>query len=222
MGATGAILAKELRVEFRNKQMVNAYLILTVLILASFRFAFAVFDIEATELAAPILWITIFFAGMFTMTPSYKREIDGGTKEGLMLAPIPASSIYFGKLASTLIVVFGMELVALVLFFVFFPYDMPDVLALFSVLILGTISFVALGSMISAISSNLKQAEVMLPVLLVPLMLFTVVMPALSATSEIFDGAGLGDVVDSVRFLAAFALIFIATGYLLIDYILEA
>ena len=73
MGATGAILAKELRVEFRNKQMINAYLILTVLILASFRFAFSVFDVEATELAAPILWVTIFFAGMFTMTPSYKR-----------------------------------------------------------------------------------------------------------------------------------------------------
>lgn len=222
MGAVSAILAKELRVEFRNKQTIVSYVLLAVLVLASFRFAFSVFNPDTVELAAPILWITIFFAGMFSLSPLYKRELDGGTREGLLLAPIPASAVYFGKMAASLVVFFGLEVVTLILFFVFFPYEMPDTLAFFTVLILGTLGFVALGNIISAISANLQSAEVMLAILLIPLLLFTVVLSAISATSEIFAGAGLADVDQEVRLLAVFALVFFAIGYLLIDHILEA
>jgi heme exporter protein B len=130
--------------------------------------------------------------------------------------------VYVGKLLASLLVVFGLELFTLMLFFVFFPYDLPDMLALMTILVLGTLGFVALGSIISAISSQLSQAGVMLMVLTIPVLLFTVVLSAVSATSEIFGGAGLEDVNQEVRFLAVFALVFIATGYLLIDFILEA
>ncbi len=222
MGAVGAIFQKELRVEFRNKQTIVTYLLLAFLILTSFRFAFSSFDKTATEIAAPVLWITIFFAGMFSMTPIYKREVDESTKEGLLLAPIPHSAVYVGKLLASLLVVFGLELFTLMLFFVFFPFDLPDMVALITVLVLGTLGFVALGSIISAISSQLSQAGVMLMVLTIPVLLFTVVLSAVTATSEIFGGAGLADVGNEVRFLAVFALVFIATGYLLIDFILEA
>jgi heme exporter protein B len=192
------------------------------LILTTFRFAFSTFDAKQVELASPFLWITIFFAGMFSMNPSYKREVDGGTREGLLLAPVPASSIYFGKLLAQLIVVFGLEIFTLIVFFAFFPYDLPATPAFWLILVLGTIAFVALGSVMSAISSNLSQAEVMLPVLLVPLLLFTVIMPSVSATSRIFTGGGFDDVWDEVRLLLASTAIFIGVGYLLIDYILEA
>jgi len=222
MGAVGAILQKELRVEFRNKQTIVTYLLLAFLILTSFRFAFSSFDKTDTDIAAPILWITIFFGGMFSLTPIYKREVDESTKEGLLLAPIPHSAVYVGKLLASLLVVFGLELFTLMLFFVFFPYDLPDMVALMTILVLGTLGFVALGSIISAISSQLSQAGVMLMVLTIPVLLFTVVLSAVSATSEIFGGASLADVNDEVRFLAVFALVFIATGYLLIDFILEA
>lgn len=222
MGAVGAIFQKELRVEFRNKQTIVTYLLLAFLILTSFRFAFSSFDKTATEIAAPVLWITIFFAGMFSLTPIYKREVDESTKEGLLLAPIPHSAVYVGKLLASLLVVFGLELFTLMLFFVFFPYDLPNMAALMTVLVLGTLGFVALGSIISAISSQLSQAGVMLMVLTIPVLLFTVVLSAVSATSEIFGGAGLDDINQEVRFLAVFALVFIATGYLLIDFVLEA
>lgn len=222
MGAVGAILSKELRVEFRNKQTINSYLILSVLILASFRFAFAALDLEGTDLAAPILWTTIFFAGMFSISPVYKREVDGGTRAGLLLAPIPPSSIFLGKLAASLVVLMALEVFITAVFFAFFPFAIPDPAGLAAILGLGTVGFVALGSIISAISANLSQSEVMLPVLLVPLLLFTVVMSAVSATAELFRGATILDVMPEVRFLAAFALIFLTAGIILVGHILEA
>jgi len=219
--AVKAIFLKELMVEFRNKQMINSYLILSLMILASFRFAFSFIDFSISQLASPILWISFFFAGMFSLSPTYKREIEQGTREALLFAPISVSTIYFGKFLANLLVILCLELFIMLLFFVFFPLNIPDFLALLTVVAIGTIGIAALGNIISAISSNLAQSEVMLPVLLIPVLLFTIIISSISATSELFAGGNLLDVMQEVRFILAFDVVFIAVGYLLIDYILE-
>ena len=221
MSALKAIFLKELKVEFRNKQMINSYIILAMMILVSFRFAFSVVDLSLTQLASPILWITFFFSGMFSLSLTYKREVEQGTQDGLLLAPISPSSIYFGKFLTNLLVIYILEFFALIIFFAFFSINIPNPFALFVLIFLGTFGFVALGNIISAISSNLSQSEVMLPVLLIPVLLFTIVMSSVSATSKIFDGANLLDVVPEIRLILAFDIIYLAIGYLLIDYILE-
>jgi len=221
LNAVKTIFLKELMVEFRSKQMINSYFILSLMIITSFRFAFSVIDFSLTSLASPILWITFFFGGMFSLSPIYKREIEQGTREGLLLAPVSPSSIYLGKFLANLLVISCLELFTLLIFFVFFPVDTPDLLALLTIVAIGTIGIVALGNIISAISSNLAQSEVMLPVLLVPVLLFTVIMSSVSATSNVFAGAHLLDVMQEIKFILAFDVVFLAVGYLLIDYILE-
>ena len=221
MNAVKAIFIKELMVEFRNKQMINSYLILSLMIIASFRFAFSVIDFSLSQFASPILWISFFFGGMFSLSPIYKREIEQGTREGLLLAPISSSSIFLGKLLANLLIIFCLELFIMLIFFVFFPVGIPDIFSLITIVSIGTIGIVSLGNIISAISSNLSQSEVMLPVLLVPVLLFTVVMSSISVTSNVFAGAYLLDIMQEARFILAFDVVFIAVGYLLIDYILE-
>jgi len=221
LNAVKTIFLKELMVEFRSKQMINSYFILSLMIITSFRFAFSVIDFSLTSLASPILWITFFFGGMFSLSPIYKREIEQGTREGLLLAPISPSSIYLGKFLANLLVISCLEIFTLLIFFVFFPVDTPDLLALLALVAIGTIGIVALGNIISEISSNLAQSEVMLPVLLVPVLLFTVIMSSVSATSNVFAGAHLLDVMQEIKLILAFDVVFIAVGYLLIDYILE-
>jgi len=201
--------------------MINSYFILSLMILASFRFVFSIVDFSLTDLASPILWITFFFAGLFSLSPTYKREVEQGTKDGLMIAPISLSSVFFGKLMSNLLVIICLEMFSLVIFFVFFPVQIPDITALLFLIIIGTIGYVTLGNVISAISANLKQSEIMIPVLLVPVLLFTIIMSTVSATSLIFSGANIIVVLDEIKFILAFDFAFLALGYLLIDYILE-
>ena len=221
MSALKTIFLKELKVEFRNKQMINSYLILSLMIIASFRFVFSFIDFSISQFASPILWISFFFGGMFSLSPVYKREIEDGTKEGLLLAPISASTIYLGKFLASLLTIFCLELFIMLIFFVFFPLDIPDLFTLIIIIGISTIGITALGNLISAISSNLNQSEVMLPVLLVPVLLFTVIMSSVSVTSQVFAGANLFDVMQELRLILAFDVVFIAAGYLLIDYILE-
>jgi len=215
------IFLKELMVEFRNKQMINSYFILALMIIASFRFTFSIMNFSLTQLSSPILWITFFFAAMFSLSPIYKREIEQGTREGLLLSPISPSSIYFGKFLANLLIIFCLELFIILLYFIFFPVETPDLLSLLILVGIGTIGIIALGNIISAISSNLYQSEVMIPVLLIPVLLFTIVMTSIGATSKVFTGANLLDVMQEIKFILAFNVIFLAVGYLLIDYILE-
>ena len=221
MNAVKAIFLKELMVEFRNKQMINSYLILSLMIIISFRFAFSIMDFSLSQLASPILWIAFFFTGMFTLSIIYRREVEEGTLEGLLLSPISPSSIYIGKFLANLLVIFCLELFTMLIFFLFFPVNLPDFIALFFIIIIGTIGIVALGNIISAISSNLSQSGVMLPVLLVPVLLFTIIISAIGATSKVFAGSNIFDVMLEVRFILVFDVVFLALGYLLIDYILE-
>ena len=221
MNAVKTIFLKELMVEFRNKQMVNSYFILSLMIIASFRFAFSIMDYSLSQLASPILWIAFFFAGMFSISIIYKREMEESTLEGLLLAPISTSSIYLGKFLANFLIIFCLELFTLLVFFVFFPINLPDFFALLTLIVIGTIGIVALGNIISAISSNLAQSGVMLPVLLVPVLLFTIIMSSIGATSRVFAGAHLLDVMQEIRFILVFDVVFLAMGYLLIEYVLE-
>ena len=158
---------------------------------------------------------------MFSLSLIYKREVDDGTLEGLLLSPISPASIYLGKFLANLLVIFCLELFTMLIFFVFFPINIPDLPALLTIIAIGTIGIAALGNIISAISSNLAQSGVMLPVLLVPVLLFTVIMSSVGATSKVFAGAQILDVMQEVRFILVFDIVFLAMGYLLIDYILE-
>jgi len=221
MGAVGAVMLKELRVEFRNKHAITSYLILAVMMLTAFRFAFEYVGDEFARLSAPMIWITFFFAGLFAMGPTYRREVEEGTLEGLLLSPVPPSRIYFGKFLANLLVIYALEAVCIVLFFAFFPVAFPDAVGFLALVVLGTVGFVALGNLMSAITSHMGQSEVMLFVLQVPLVLFTILMPAISATSELFLGGSVYSILDEIRFIFAFSVVYVALGYILIDYVLE-
>lgn len=216
------IFKKELKTEFRNWQMITASLLMSIMVIATFRFTFMESGYDFTEVAAPIIWISFFFGGMFALAPVYKKEIEQGTMDGLLMAPVDPSAIFYGKFLATLVIILGMEVFSLVLFFVFFGVDPPDMLALAAIILLGTIGFVSLGNIISAISANLSKTEILLVVCLTPLLLFSIVMSVTSATGRIFtEGAGIGDIYREIIFILLFDIVYLIAGYLFIRFILE-
>ena len=220
--AVGTIFLKELKIEFRNWQMITSSLVMSILVLAAFRFSFIVVSMDYQTTAAPVIWITFFFGGMLALSPIYKREIEQGTKDGLLMAPLSPPTIYYGKFLATLVIILAMEAFSLIIFFAAFPVDAPDMLALCVLIFLGTVGFVALGNIISAISANLSKTEILIVVLLIPLLLFTIVSTALSATAELFiNGANIYGIIDEIIFILLFDIVYIIAGHLLIKFIIE-
>ncbi|MBM4248828.1 MAG: heme ABC transporter permease [Euryarchaeota archaeon] len=218
------IAAKDLRAEFRTKRTLNSMLIFSVMVILAFRFAFTAGDGGPAMVAPSALWITFILAGMFALSASFSKEKDQETFQSLLLCPGSRTSIYLGKMLSSFILITMVELFSIVAMAVFFEYDFggPERLAwLAVVVVLGTLGFVGVGTLVAAMTMNTQMREVMLPVLVLPLVVFTIIMPAVTATAKVLGEAGMADVGAEVRLLLTFALVYIIAALLLFDYVIE-
>ncbi len=214
-----AIVWKDVRAELRTKDILSSMLVFAGLSVLIFQFAF---DLRAdnVRLVLPgVLWIAITFAGVLGLNRSFILEQDRGSLEGLLLAPMDRSAIYFGKLIGNLLFIFVVELLLLPLMTVLFNVWLLSP-ALLLVVALGTIGYAAVGTLFAALSINTRAREVMLPILLFPVMV-PVFVAGVQAVSRLLDGETLADIFRWVQLLVAYDAIFIAAAMLLFDYVVE-
>jgi heme exporter protein B len=219
------IAAKDLKVELRSKEMLSAMFLFSLLMVLAFRFAFsnAVSSgaVRLPELASSALWICFSFAAILGMYTSFAKEKDRETLDGLLLAPVDRSELYLGKALSSLVVVFLVDLLSIAFFGLFFSFDYSgQTLAIVALALLGSVALVLVGTLVAAISVNTRAREVLLPILLIPLIAFSVIVPSVTATKNAMVG-GIGDSVQQIESVAAFAAIFAVLGYLTFDFVLE-
>lgn len=215
---TGAILWKDLVLEFRSRDTVTAMLVFALVVLVVFNFAFDL-RLERPEAVAPgIIWVTVVFAGVLGIGRTIAVEVDRGTLEGLLLAPIDRSAIYLAKLAVNVVFMGLVELAAFPFFALLFsaPILHPQLAVIAA---LGTIGFAAVGTLFAGMAANSRARELLLPVLLFPVMV-PVIIAAVAATAAIITPPSEGP--PWVGLLIAFDLLFGAVGLLVFDYVLEA
>ncbi len=214
-----AIFAKDIAAELHTREMVSAMLVFAVLALLVFSFALDLRG-EMAEAAAPgVLWVTVAFAGTLGLSRSLAREQQAGCMDGLLLAPVDRSAIFFGKALGNLAFMAVVEIVLLPLFAALFdvPLLRPGVLL---VMALGTLGYGAVGTLLAAIAVNTRAREVMLPILLLPLAV-PLLIAAVQATGGLLDGAALADVGGWLRLLVVYDLIIIAVSMLTFGYVVE-
>jgi heme exporter protein B len=92
----------------------------------------------------------------------------------------------------------------------------PVLLPLAALLLLGTVGFVAAGTLFSAMTVRTRARELVLSVVLFPL-IAPALLAGVVATREVFGGAGLAETLGWIRILAAFDVVFVAGGVLLFE-----
>jgi heme exporter protein B len=219
------IAQKDIKTEFRTKEMIFSMVVFSLMIIVAFMFAFDFYDIEGNDLdplVPPILWITFCFAGMFGLLSSFSKEKDRGSLDGLLLCPMDRTAIYFGKVISNYFLILLVDISSIIFFTLFFRYDFHGNLGpLLFVVFLGTFCFVVAGTLISGIAVNSSTIRgVLLPILLIPIILLTVLMPAITATSKALEGDILG-AQPELRLMGMFAVVYIALAYLLFNFVVE-
>ena len=214
-----AIVWKDVRAELRTKDILSSMLVFAALAVVIFQFAFDLRADNARLVLPGVVWIAITFSGVLGLNRSFILEQDRGSMEGLLLAPMDRSVIYFGKLIGNLLFIFAVELVLLPLASIFFNVWIvtPSVLL---VVFLGTIGFAAVGTLFAALSVNTRAREVMLPILLFPIMV-PVLIAGVRAMGALLDGETLKEVSQWLRLLVAYDVIFIAAAFLLFDFVVE-
>jgi heme exporter protein B len=223
------IAKKDLKIELRTREIITPMLFLSFLILLTFRFTLMYYEIDIEAPYRPLtievlislfLWITFCSVGMTALFSSFMREKNRGTLYGLMLSPVDRAAIYFGKVISHYILILIINIISVIIFALFFSFDYNGyIVPLFAVLFLGTFSFVIIGALISGLNVNSKAKKMFFPLLLVPLILFTVLIPSITATSKALEG----DIIKAIpefRILGMFTVIYMALAYLFFEKVL--
>lgn len=202
------IARKDLAIEFRTRSAFLSALVLSLLSIVIFFFAWDPTAVGPAVLAPGVLWVTFTFSGLLGLHRSFGVEAEDGAMDALLVAPVPREAIFLGKALANLAFVLGVQAVALPAVALF--YNLPigaAAVPLAAVLALAAVGLVAVGTLFAGIAANTRLAELLLPVLALPFFV-PVVMPAAQATAGLLAGRPLAEAMDWLRILIAFDLVF--------------
>lgn len=216
-----AIVWKDLISEFRTKELLTSMFTFALLTMIIFNFAFDL-SAELVPIAAPaILWVAFTFAGVLGLGRSFALENERNSILGLLLTPTDRSLIFLGKMIGNSIFVFITALTIIPAFILLFNYSLgTNLFPLLFVVFLGTIGFVSVGTLFSAIASNTKLREILLPILLLPIII-PVITSSVKLTGASLSGKPLGGEGPALQVLISFDIIFLVACAVLFEYVVE-
>jgi heme exporter protein B len=219
LGKVATIIWKDVVSELRTKEMFSSMLVFALLVTVIFSFAVDPRAVDMRELAPGLLWVAFSFSGILGLNRSFALEKARNSLEGLMLTPVDRSGIYLAKMLGNFVFLSVVELVVLPLFWVLYNLTaFPLALAL--VVPLGTLGFVAAGTLFAAMTVNTRAREVMLPMLLLPVSV-PVIVASVKSTAALMTGDTLADIAGWLQLMVACDVVFIVLAVLIFEYVIE-
>ena len=217
---TAVLLGKELRTEFRSRELLTTTVVFVLLIFMLFSITFHPTMTESQQFGPGLLWVAFLFAASLMLQPCFLREQVNDTLSALRLSVSDPFAIFFAKLTANTFFLLLTELLMLPFFAGFFNVRVLAVLPqLFLVFFLGSLGIAIPGTAFSAISAQARMRELMLPLLLLPL-LTPVLIASTEATGALLDARPVLR-KDWLGFLAAFDVVFLTALWLFGEYLLE-
>ncbi|MEK6222096.1 MAG: heme exporter protein CcmB [Chloroflexota bacterium] len=214
-----AIVRKDLAAEWRSRELFSAMFVFSLLVIFIFNFALELNINERNAITSGILWVTFTFAGTLGLNRSMLVEKDRGSLDGLLLAPIDRSAIYFGKTIGNLIFMLIVEIIVLPIYSFLYNTNLfrPGLLG---IILLGSIGYSIVGTLLSSMTVQTRTRDVLLPILLFPVLL-PVLISAVRASSFYLQGQPTDLIWPSVNIIIAYDIIFTAIAFMVFDFIVE-
>ena len=162
------ITQKDIKAELRTRETLSGMFIFALLIILIFNFTFDLRVDNIQQVVPGALWVTFTFAGVLGFNRSFATERDQGSLEGLLLGPVYRTAIYLGKALANIIFMLVIEIIMIPMGTVLFNQNLlkPQLLL---IVLLGTIGFAGVGTLLSAVAVNTRARDIMLPILLFPI-----------------------------------------------------
>ena len=185
IGTARAIIRKDLAIEWRTKESVPAMALFTVTVYVLFHFGLDRDSLDG-ELASGVLWVTLLLAAVIGVSRLFAAEREQGGIDGLLLAPFDRTALFLAKAAALSRPWWRWN-----------PWSCPP----FALLLLGpgltgglpepvlillpaNVGLAAVGALASALASETRAHELIVPPLLLP-MLVPLLIAAASATEPL-------------------------------------
>lgn len=215
----GAIIQKDLQIEWRGRQGLPVMLVFSLTIVFVFNFALQLSPELQADLSAGLLWVSLAFAATLGLNRSVSLERENDALDGLLLAPVDRSAVFFGKSIGNFIFTTVVVMVLLPVFSLFYQRNML-MTQLLPILLLGISAYTSLGTLLAALSIQTRTRDILLPVLLFPMAL-PILIAATEATRMVLDGIPLSEIQAWILILLACVILFNAAGLMFFEMILE-
>jgi heme exporter protein B len=217
----GTIVWKDLLLELRTRERIAAMGAFAVLAGVLFNFSTDTSLVRPQDIAAGLIWMTLVFDGLLGVGRTFHLESEDGALQGILMSPAPKDAIFLGKTISNFALLYAVALLVLGVFMLFFGLEIgSSPLAVLLALALGSLGFVALGTLFAAVSSGTRLGETVLPILVFPLLVPMVIYGA-GATGRLLAGRPVAEVAGNLRMLGAFALVALGAGAALFRFVVE-
>jgi heme exporter protein B len=185
-----ALMRKDLLLELRARETLPAMGLFVLSALTVFHFALPA---SSSDLAAKgLLWVAIVFTALVGLQRAFVVEREHGVIDGLVLAPIDRSAIWFGKALAVLGFLAAVEVIALPAYSIFFS---PVNGATIAAVALADVGICVVGTFVAATAAASRTRELVLPLLFLPL-----------AIPVVIGGVGASVTAGAGRYLGFLAL----------------
>jgi heme exporter protein B len=214
------LLGKELRTEFRSRELLTTTVVFILMIIVLFSFTFDPTSAESRRFGPGLLWLAFLFAASLMLQPCFLREQTNDTLSALRLSVEDPFAIFLAKLMANTLFLLLTEFLLLPIFSVLYNVPVLPVLGwLIFVFFLGSLGVSIAGTALSAISAQARMRELLLPLLLLPL-LTPVLVASTEVTKALLDPSPYVS-WKGIGFLAVFDLVFLTALWLFGEYLLE-
>lgn len=216
-----AIVRKDLLLELRSRERMTSMGAFAVLAGVLFSFSIDTTTVRPQDVAAGLVWMTLVFGGLLGVGRTFHLEAQDGAFQGILTSPAPKDAVFLAKTIANFVLLYLVSLLVLAVFALFFGVDLGRNLGwIVFVLGLGSLGFVALGTLFAAIATGTSMGETLLPVLVFPL-LVPMVVYGVGSTDRLIVGRPLAEVEGNIRMLGAFAVAALAVGAALFRFVVE-
>jgi heme exporter protein B len=220
-GKIWAVFRKDLLIELRTKDSLNAMLFFGIVVLVVFNFALESMRATIRDAVPGVLWVAFVFSGTLGLNRMFAAEKENSCLQGLLMVPMDRGVIYLGKTLAATVFMLITEFVIFIFSLVFFNLTVwAEIPYLVAVFLIGSLGFTAVGTLLSAISANTRMREVLLPLILFPVVL-PILVNAVEATRIILNTADYSALKLPMTIMTSFTIIFGTLAYLLFDFVLE-
>jgi heme exporter protein B len=216
-----AILVKDLKVEWRTREIFTSMVVFAMLVVVVFNFAIGANPELVQQVAPGVLWVALLFATVLGLQRAVQMENEEDCLQGMLLTMNDRSALFVAKTVANMLYLFLVATCTLPLFGIWLHIDiMSHVIPLSLILLLGMLGFSALGTLFSIIALNTRAQAVLLPLLFLPVSV-PLIIASVYATSKIVAGGGLAEITDYLTLMAVFDIVFFVLSSMVFDYIIE-
>ncbi|MFO7245357.1 MAG: heme exporter protein CcmB [Thermaerobacter sp.] len=216
-----AVMAREITAELRGRETVTALGAFALVVLVIFGFALNPVAVDLEPVFAGVYWLALAFAALVAVGRSFAREKEAGTLEAVAALPADAGAVYAAKVAVTTL---WLALVAALLtppFFVLLDVEASPPWGAWALTTLaGLAGLVSAGTLLSALAVHARGADLLLPLLLLPLEV-PVLMAAVRIGESLLAGEPLSAAGGWFRLLVGYDIVFFVAALVLFDYVAE-